>query len=499
MGIAGGTAAMLTGAGRALAETHPVPGTFSATPHSVSVTDYFDNLGVNPATAGVRTAAQAKINTEAFRNACASAMSDYNQLPCPIEVYVPAGDWYLWEGFTVPLGCTLRGAGPGATRLIISAAINRNPATPIISLGSVLAANPAGQKISATEPAVFITPNQQGYRGVPHNGMEGALSTPCCVAQDLMLYTGNGTGIDVQTAGWVIKNIWLIARDGIIARNDGIISGVVVDSSSTSGILFEGGQDILIDNLYVYNSPFGIQFSGNNDNIRFSNTQICFPKNTGIAFNPNSVSNNILFEGLSLLGNSKTASPSFFAGVNNQGASTNLTINNGLFSNLAGYALYGGGPGASDNIKLNHCTFDGRPSNARIGKNSNTGGIVYGHIDLLELNDCRFLNLNQYAVSLGLTHGTTPLRLIWNGGLIQNCVSADTSPVQVTRQEVEVYVSLANVTSLDAVPLFHYVAHNDAGHATGRFMNCTAPSANRDITWISQNAPALFATRPQTS
>ena len=405
LGLAGGAAAILGGANPAFAATPPPPGTLTANPHYVCVTDY----GAVP---NVRTLAQAQANTIAFRKACASALSDYQMLTAPLEIYVPAGDWFLSDGFALPIGCTLRGAGFGATYLIIPSAFNSTPKA-VIAVGAATDQN-GNYVASYTSVGVGEAANL-----LPPSVVDGVfINTP-------------GTGIECHCAGWLIQNIWLIAQIGVLVANDGILSNIVVDFSSLNGVIFSGAQNVLVNNLYVFGSNFGVTFSNSNNNIRFNNSQFVYTNYSPIFFGEQSTNNNIHFDGLSISYN--LAPSTFIASVYLRSIQTQLNISNALFSNQPGNAISIGLLGDKDRITLNNCTFDGNPSNPVYQSNSTkVGGIAAGNCDLLEINGCQFLNLGQPALTIGSNYGPVS-NLVWNGGLIKNYTGAGT-PVQMTFQ-----------------------------------------------------------------
>lgn len=276
--------------------------------------------------------AVADINREAFRNACLSYKDSWAAQVASgknISVECPAGDFNLSNGFTVPEGVTLIGAGIGATRLKIESA------TASVS-GFKLALIVMGKVIDRTTTA---TENTDGVF------LPGLAPT----IDNLYLNPKNSnTAVEIATDtagkdlfGWRIGTLWIQAAIGILMRNtgDGIIDQLMIEAATATGIKTEGNvQNVICNAFYGFDIGFPLYISGATNNFNIGIMQNNYTRSACIAVEASS-----LVRGLKIgdfVCNQNVQHASFTDVIGVYGTSTaDITIGNMSVRNANGYVI----------------------------------------------------------------------------------------------------------------------------------------------------------------
>ena len=235
---------------------------------------------------GVYAQSAADINREAFRNACLSYKDSWTAQRASgknISVDVPAGDFIVSNGFTVPEGVRLSGAGIGATRIHCPVSVQSGPGFPLnlVILGKVI------------DRATYETENTDGVF-LPGSAPE---------VENLQLSIDNRIAVEIATdtpgkdlAGWKIGNLWINASTGIIIRNtgDGIINQLVIETATAIGIRTEGNvQNIVLNSYYTFSIGYPLWLSGQTNNFNIGTMQTNYNNYHSIYVEPASVARGI--------------------------------------------------------------------------------------------------------------------------------------------------------------------------------------------------------------
>lgn len=228
----------------------------------------------------------ADVNREAFRNACLSYKDSWSAQVASgknISVDVPAGDFIVSNGFTVPEGVRLSGAGIGATRIYCPISVQGGPGYPLnlVILGKVI------------DRATYETENTDGVF-LPGSAPE---------VENLQLSIDNRIAVEIATdtpgkdlAGWKIGNLWINAATGIIMRNtgDGIINQLVIETATSIGIRTEGNvQNIVLNSYYTFSIGYPLWLSGQTNNFNIGVMQTNYNNYHSIYVEPASVARGI--------------------------------------------------------------------------------------------------------------------------------------------------------------------------------------------------------------
>ena len=358
-------------------------------------------------------------NVVAFRAALCSYIEDFNRLPFGVSVYVPAGQFFLSDGITVPPGCSLIGAGMGASQLINQLPVAPFNDTALVTVNAVIVA----ARNDVSPPKIKSGWNDVGNpaKSLPddalslwtHGNIQPCLATPwgaglpATTIQDLYVISRSNACVDLMGVTLFAKNLWV--QSGFIGiraiGGDGVIQGVIVDSDTFVGLHMHSTGNYVVNGLYSFLVKTGLSFSGLCTNTRLSDIVIGLPQVSGIRVNPGSAVRAVVISGIALTQND--ANSATYAGcIQIQGRDVKLVISDSTFSNYSGFAVRTAGNTVENtHLTLVNCTFDGYAVNAAWNLNVASGsfgsGIDATGIGRLELNACRFLNLRGPAIFRG--------------------------------------------------------------------------------------------------
>ncbi|MFT8211576.1 MAG: phage tailspike protein [Symbiopectobacterium sp.] len=224
------------------------------------------------AKAGDDTASVALANTSAFCRACLSLKTSWDAWRTATKasrsVYVPAGDYNLSNGLTIPKGCSLYSDGVGVARLkILSSTVDAGTKLPLVSLGSVI------------DDAGLIVASTGAYVQDPAPSIDKIYLNP----------QNSNTAVDVNgIPGFHIGSLWIQADSGIVIRGgsgDGIIESVFAENGISRGVVFADCQNITVNNLYTFLCSNSVVFSTNSNNTTVKSIQANYPKVAVIQIN----------------------------------------------------------------------------------------------------------------------------------------------------------------------------------------------------------------------
>lgn len=281
---------------------------------------------------GDDTQSVADANREAFRNACLSYKDSWTAQIASgknISVECPAGDFNLSNGFTVPEGVTLTGAGIGATRLKIesSTASSSGFKLPLVSLGKVIDRTTTGTENTDGVFLPGLAPTIDNLYLNPKNS-----NTAVEVATDT-------AGMDL--AGWRIGTLWVQASIGILLRNtgDGIIDQLMIEAATAIGIKTEGNvQNVICNAFYGFDIGFPFYISGTTNNINIGVMQNNYTRSSCITVEASSLARGIKISDFVCNQNAQYSTFSNVIGIEGT-SSADFTIGTMSIRNANGFAI----------------------------------------------------------------------------------------------------------------------------------------------------------------
>lgn len=351
------------------------------------------------AKAGDNTLAVAQSNTLAFRAACLSMKSVWEAWKTGLSgrsVYVPAGDFNLSNGFTLPKGCSIYGDGLGASRLkILAATADASNKLPLVSLGRVINDGTLATETTTgpyvTDPApqidrLYLNP-QNSNTALDITGIPGFCVGDLWIQADVGLNLGDGTG-------------------------DGIIGKLFVEDSTSIGVRLLACQNITIQSIYSYVTNTPVEVFGNCNNIDIGTLQANYTKVAVLQTNDSVAAGRIRIN--NLVCNQNEQYGTFTSVIRTRSASCDISIGNMDARNYNGYAI-NNETGIGNNVSVDRLSLRQTPNNATYtlgttakGVRSNNSNVTVGYADIAGLSDSPF----EFA-------GTVQsARLEVNGGVI---------------------------------------------------------------------------------
>lgn len=351
----------------------------------------------------------AAANTLAFRRAAKSFYTDYSvntgtaAIPSGPQInwslIVPPGAFYLSNGFSMPVGVPIRGAGVNSLliRLLVNA--DADTAIPLVTIGQTL--GPAPTLAYVNDTIGPISPfNSAGFKEssaqasdlffVDQNPTKAALK-PLFPGVQLsnLFFTSCGISIDFNGAGDVTGN------------------NIICDQGLTN-LTFGACQNINLSNVILYNSNFGITFGTNVADISITNLIIEYPKYSGVYFTEaNGNIDDVKFSNCSFFMNEQYTT---FAGmVRNRASNVNAFFYNCSFRNIYGPAILNDLATAGNRLTFQDCNFDANRTNAAYTQGSTMSAMsIMGGTYIF--TNCQFKNMyNSSITSFG------PITLYVNG------------------------------------------------------------------------------------
>ena len=317
-------------------------------------------------------ATTAATNTLAFRKAAMSFYSEYvlnagtlaapGTYQIPYEVLVPAGLFYLSNGFAAPVGVRVRGAGGAASCLCrLTANADTDTAIPLLTCGQSLAAAPGlayqndpgtGQSSSVFTSAGYAetAAMAKDLYFVDQNATTGAFCPryPGAQFSDLF-FTSCGIAINFNncadiTASNIVCDMGLTGLALSSCQNIRLTGVVLYDQSSQAVSIGASVYDCSIEAQIEYPQAIGINVGGGGgvQNLKFPNLSITQNASTGTnVINVNASNVDIEFDGIT---------------VRNLGACAAVSVAGGLTNTVLRFKGY---------------TFDGLKTNSAYNQNSN--------------------------------------------------------------------------------------------------------------------------------
>lgn len=327
----------------------------------------------------------AAANTLAFRKAAKSFYTDYSEIiaeAISFSVEVPAGAFFLSNGFAAAVGVPVRGQGCNTLICRLSANADGDTAIPLLTIGQTLgpaptlAYDPLTQGESSLKNAGFpYTAAQASHLYfVDQNSTVGAFKPAYPGAQfSDLFFTSCGIALDMSSAADVTGE------------------NIIADMGLT-GILFGVTQNVVLNNVILYNQVAqAIVFNTNARDITINGFEIEYPQFMGIYFSEAQNNNdNIRFANGMFVSNIQYAG--FLGMVHVRGGNCNIFFNNCSFRNVPDVAVNQTLIGGGVRLTFEDCTFDGlRTTSAYTQGNTMKAFSVLG--GTFYFKGCEFKNL----------------------------------------------------------------------------------------------------------
>ncbi len=382
------------------------------------------------AKAGDDTAPTALANTDAFRRACLSNETSWDAWRAATKasrsVYVPAGDYNLSNGITVPKGCSIYSDGVGVARLkILSTTVDAATKMPLISLGSVI--NNAGIVVASTG----------AYVQAPSPSIDKVYLNP----------QNSNTAVDVNgIPGFHIGSLWIQADTGIAIRGgsgDGIIESVFAENATSRGIVFADCQNITVNTLYTFLCSNPVVYSANNNNTIVKSLQSNYSKVAVVQVN-----DGVTVKGAKigiLVSKTNEQFSTFTSVVRCRGTGCDISIDDMDARNYNGYAT-NNETGLNNSIKIGRLTLRQAPHNSTDTTGVNSRGCRVNNSELIVDS----VNIAELGFSPFTFEGTFQSKLYVNGGVISGLNAtvpivdiSNTSTTSICEVQVEPPTGLA--------------------------------------------------------
>jgi len=271
---------------------------------------------------GDETLPTAAINTAAFRSACLSYKSKWDEWNVGKQsrsIYVPPGDYNLSNGFTVPTGCALFSDGLGVARLkVLSATADMVNVLPLVSLSRVI------------DDITFVTePSTGAYVIHPAPQIDNLYLNP----------QNSGTALFIKDVpGFRVGELWIQAETGVHvwASGDGTFGDLMIEDSTGTGILVEESQNLMFGKVYTFSNNIGVKIGATNNNIHISELQSNYSKFFAVEFGAGTFNRSVSFGHVTV--NQNTQHVTFSGGVSVTGSSADVIIGTLECRNANGYA-----------------------------------------------------------------------------------------------------------------------------------------------------------------
>jgi hypothetical protein len=302
-------------------------------------------------------------NTLAFRKAALSFYSDYvlnvgtlatpGPFQYPYEVVIPAGLFYLSNGFATPVGVKVSGAGTGTLLCRLTANADSDTAIPLLT---------AGQSLAAAPGLAYQNDPGTGQSSSAFTGAGFAETAP--VVDSLYFVDQNPTNAAFHPAypGMLFSNLFFTSCGVSLdfnGCNDVTCSNIIVDMGLT-GIILQNCQNINLNNVILYNQVSrALAVTGGAYDVNFTNVTVEYPQAVGVSLEGTG-GNNLNFSNVNFVSNIQYGG---FAGcIKVTSNNTKATFTGCQFRNSPGVVV---SMTAVTNTELtfNNCIWDGLKTN----------------------------------------------------------------------------------------------------------------------------------------
>lgn len=306
--------------------------------------------------------ADARQNTFALRKACKSFSDEWAAQVgayLPFSVSVGSGLYYLANGFTLPTGISLTGAGSGNT-LFYRYADNEDPDETLISLVNV------GYSMSISSGTITLTP----ATGIT------SVAPPCEIA-DCFFFTEDSSAIFNRASGVQYSRIFFSACNTAIwfAGGDAVVSDCIADQCAT-GFVLRDCQTLAFTNILCWQSQVDFDIQRNTSDIQITNYKSEFCSVSPIRLSDTGsgaqMIRNVEINGAQILGS--TQYETWVAAIDVQSVNGELTVRDTSFRNLPGSCLKQTS-GSANQVTLVDCEFNGLASRSSYTQGTTMSGV----------------------------------------------------------------------------------------------------------------------------
>ena len=314
------------------------------------------------------------------------------------EVIVPGGAYKISSSVFIHKGQHLKGAGDGATRILLAASFGFGDH--IFKMGTYDTGAGDGFDLGGLAPEIS---------GLWTEGGPGGAAVVRC-----------------GSAGASIHNMFLTAPDiGLqVDGTDVRVNNILIDLGFTG--MRVGGHDNIFSNILIYSVDVGIQtINGGgvcSDNI-FSDVHTYFCEVNGVLLDTSVVHKNLSFHYCNFHLNEQFPTFTGFVRVESSNAQ-NVVFSNCMFANMKDAAVIGASSALDNEIAFNDCIFDGRPSVGGYTA-STTAYACFMAGSQYQFNDCEFKNLLGTNGPLWTNGAGAISRLLVRGGMAENNVGTN--------------------------------------------------------------------------
>jgi hypothetical protein len=398
------------------------------------------------AIAGNDSLTVAKSNTLAFRAACLSIKSvweTWKQGKSGRSILVPAGDYNLSNGFTVPKSCSIAGEGIGVSRLkILANTADTTNVISLVSLGAVI--NDSTHVVEPTTGAFVTNPSPE---------IDNLYLNP--QNSNVAVYIGN-------IPGFVIGHLWIQANIGVLIQNssDGVINQLVVEDSTGNGVQIDNSQNIIINAIYSFVANIPVILYNSTQNIEIGILQANYSKVAVLMTTDGSNIGRVRIE--SLICNQNEQYVTFTSVVRARSATCDISIGHLDARNYNGYAI-NSETGLGNVISVDYLKLRQIPNNPNYMLGTSAKGVL--------VNNCNvrigYANVDGINDSPFTLTGNYPSYLLIDGGLIGIYTGSNTV-LNISGTNGNVY--LYNLINQSSLPLF-----NAQGYISPEWANITNP------------------------
>lgn len=367
------------------------------------------------AVAGVSDQASANANTNAFRAAHLSMKSKWDDWKTRTgnhrSVFVPAGDYNLSNGYTIPKGVASFGAGIGAARVkILGATASASNKIPLVTMGKVI------------NDATFALEDTTG----------SFVQDPAPFIDNFYLNPQNSNiALSVKCPGFSIGTLWIQADTGVdfAGSGDGVIDKIVLEDSTRTGVLLSGCQNILINQLYTFLCDKPLVIGEGSRNINIGMLQANYTKESVISTLDSTSSGKVQIGELTCNQNEQYGS--FTSVIRTRSNSSDIRIESMDARNYNGYAANNeSGLGNSLSIgfvRLRQSPFasDNTVGNSAKGFRVNNNYVNIDNVDISDISTYAFefssafdSSLNVFSGRIGSIYGSEVLNISGSSGSI---------------------------------------------------------------------------------
>lgn len=338
------------------------------------------------------------------------------------NIIVPPGDYLISGTVYVHKGQHLKGAGIGASRIVI-------PVTAGTSPTFILGQNSAGVADSGGLPPAISDLSTEG-------GSTAAPLIDCNGVAGVSLYN-----LFITSAGIGIK----------AAAGDLQIYNVTFDISAI-GLVIDGSSRNVVTACSFYNNNFGVQVTGSAYDTIISDCNFAYSKFADIGIQKPAAGfiKNLSIVDCNFVGNGQYTTyfgAIFFDGVLN----SEVKINGCEFRNLYSYGVNSLNGASANTIDIEDCAFNGDKTHDQYIQGTTSKGVYVGN-NYVTVTDCKFKNLRgPYCIHVDGTSGTL---------LVDSCKwlnnTAATYFIQMTAAGTS--VTAANNIGDNVLPLINCIA-----------------------------------------